>query len=74
MFNACDHFNTSNAFRYWPYRRKGWQANIDDFYFTSALTNAHSAFNELHSVENHISYSQFTTQASIEIWDKAQSL
>jgi hypothetical protein len=47
LFNANDRFNKFLFARYFPYSRVGWQANYDDFFFSSIQMNCYTLFHEL---------------------------
>jgi hypothetical protein len=39
LFNGCDRYNNLLNNKFWPYERKGWQSNFDDFFFSSIILN-----------------------------------
>lgn len=62
LFNGCDRYNSFLNNKYWPYHRKGWQANFDDFFFSSFAMNIYVMYHEINKIpyENLAPWSDFT--------------
>jgi hypothetical protein len=70
IFNGCDRYNTYLYNKYWPYQRKGWQSNFDDFFFTSIGMNIYVLYHELvQDDENLISWEEFCSLMSEAIFE-----
>jgi hypothetical protein len=59
LFNGCDRFNSLLNNKYWPYDRIGWQANYDDFFFSSIVLNIYVMYHEIFEIEDKMSVDKF---------------
>ena len=75
LFNGCDRYNNYLSNRYWPYRREGWQANFDDFFFAAFGMNLYVMYHEVMEIsdEEKISWSEFSLLVAKEIIDHLKS-
>lgn len=70
LFNGCDRYNTYLSSKYWPYQRRGWQSNFDDFFFTSIAFNIYVLYHELiKEGEKLISWEEFCSLMSEAIFE-----
>jgi hypothetical protein len=74
LFNGCDRFNNLLNTKYWPYDRNGWQANFDDFFFSSIILNIYVSYHEVFEIETKMSFETFSLKLSKKISKYAQSL
>lgn len=67
LFNGCDRFNSLLNNKYWPYHRKGWQANFDDFFFSSIVLNIYVMYHEVFELEDNMSADNFFLELATTI-------
>jgi len=65
LFNGCDRFNSFLDNKYWPYERKGWQANFDDYFFSSFAMNIYVMYHEI--TDEPIEWFNFSSKIAEEI-------
>lgn len=66
-FNGCDRFNSLLNNKYWPYERIGWQANFDDFFFSSFALNIYVMYHEIMEIEETTDWCEFSLKIAEEI-------
>jgi hypothetical protein len=71
LFNGCDRYNNLLNNKFWPYERKGWQSNFDDFFFSSIILNIYVMYHELFGKEN-LSFDKFSLMLANEIMKHVQ--
>lgn len=69
LFNGCDRYNSFLHNKYWPYARIGWQANFDDFFFSSFAMNIYVMYHEVIEIssDKNMKWSDFSLLVAQEI-------
>lgn len=74
LFNGCDRFNSLLNNKYWPYDRKGWQQNFDDFFFSAIILNIYVIYHEQFELKSNISFNEFSLDLADKIAKHVQKL